>query len=555
MKKINLILIILILFFIGCAKKVEAPKPTPTSTPTPVPKLEKIVYTYNGHLFWINTDGSGKQELFADNLSKWFPSASPDGWYITYWVYANNEYNLFLGNLKNKTTTQLTFDKAAFEGDVNNFNIGNAPSWDKEGKFIVYSRFKDIWKIDVDGFNQLALTETHNCFAPSLSIENKYVFSKIESEDTYNLYIRNFGEQLDTKLTKFVNKKVGGSSFSRDGKKFVFTVIDEGNVNIYLYDLNSKTEKQLTYDGKSFSPAFNYEGNKIIFSSTITDKFQPEIWMMNIDGSERIRITNDGGVCPSFLMRILAEPLPTPTVIVEKKRVKQDESLEKMIGAEGATPQPTLTYNLTPPPIETKVIVPTQIKVIKPEVEELKVKVIKKDDLLLFYPVIHFDSAYANIKPEFYPILDDMAKIIKKYKISKIRIEGHTDNDPIKTKEYPSNLALSIARAKEVRKYLYQKHKIDLKRMIIKGYGENKPIVPNDSEENKYKNRRAEIIIVIDKSEKNIKFEMPPTLTPTPTETPTIEPTSTPTPTPTPKLNFFQKIFKPGKKTKKSATW
>ncbi len=549
MKKINCFLLVLLLL-ISCGKKVEPPKPTPTPTNTPVPQLEKIVYTFNGNLYWINSDGTDRQELFVDNQSKWFPSASPDGWYIGYWVNNGNEYNLWIGNLKSNRTNQITFDKAPMDADINNFNIGNAPSWDKELKFILYSRFKDIWKIDIDGFNQLALTDEHNTFAPSLSFENKYVFSKIESDNTYNIYLRTLYDKQDIKITNYTNKKTGSCNFSKDGKKIVYTVIEEGNVNIYIYDLNTKSEKQLTYDGKSFSPSFAFNDKKILFSSTITDKFQPEIWMMNLDGSERVKITTSGGVCPTFLSRILAEPLPTATV-KEIKPTEKEESIEKIIGIEEKPEaEPTLPYDLTPPTYESPV--PQITEVVKPETEELKVTVIKKDNMLLFYPTIHFDSAYANIKTEFYPVLDDMAKIIKKFKKSTIKIEGHTDDDPIKTKQFPSNLELSIARAKEVRKYLNKKHSIELKRISIKGYADTKPIVPNDIEENKYKNRRAEIIIVLDKSELNIRIEQP---TATSTNTPTIEPTATPTPTPTPRLNFFQKIFKPAQKQKKTKTW
>lgn len=549
MKIINYFLLVLLLI-ISCGKKVEPPKPTPTPTNTPVPKLEKIIYTFNGHLYWINSDGTARQELFADNKSKWFPSASPDGWYIAYWVNSGNEYNLWVGDLKSNRTNQITYDKAPIDADVNNFNIGNSPSWDKEVKFIIYSRFNDIWKIDIDGYNQLALTESHNCFAPSLSYDNKIVFSKIENDSTYNIYLQTLFDKQDIKITNYINKKAGSCCISKDGKKILYTVIEEGNVNIFLYDLNTKSEKQLTYDGKSFSPSFAFDDRKIIFASTVTDKFQPEIWMMNLDGTERVKITTSGGVCPSFLSRILAEPLPTSTPVIEKPE-KKEETLDKMFELEEKPEtQPTLPYDLTPPVYETPA--PQITEIAKPSYEELKVSVIRKDNTLIFYPVIHFDSAYANIKSEFYPVLDDMAKIIKKFKKSPIRIEGHTDDDPIHTKQFPSNLELSIARAKEVRKYLNQKHGIDLKRITVKGYAETKPIVPNDSEENKYKNRRAEIIIVLDKSELNIKIEQP---TLTPTDTPTVEPTSTPTPTPTPKLNFFQKILKSGNKPKKTKTW
>ena len=72
----------------------------------------------------------------------------------------------------------------------------------------------------------------------------------------------------------------------------------------------------------------------------------------------------------------------------------------------------------------------------------------------------------------------------------KIEIGGHTDNTG--TSEY--NIKLSEARAKSVYDFLV-KYGIDIHRLSYKGYGETKPIVENDSEENRAVNRRTEFRI------------------------------------------------------------
>lgn len=89
-----------------------------------------------------------------------------------------------------------------------------------------------------------------------------------------------------------------------------------------------------------------------------------------------------------------------------------------------------------------------------------------------------------------------------------VKVEGHTDNRPITTFRYPSNWELSTARASSVIRYLVDEYQIDSTRFIAIGYGETRPVVPNDSPENWEKNRRVEIVIsdpkYVDKNEESL---------------------------------------------------
>lgn len=82
-----------------------------------------------------------------------------------------------------------------------------------------------------------------------------------------------------------------------------------------------------------------------------------------------------------------------------------------------------------------------------------------------------------------------------------IRIEGHTDNLPINTREFPSNWELSTARAVNVVKYFIEKHNFSPYILSAAGYGEYRPIAPNDSDKNRALNRRVDIIILKSTSE------------------------------------------------------
>lgn len=75
-------------------------------------------------------------------------------------------------------------------------------------------------------------------------------------------------------------------------------------------------------------------------------------------------------------------------------------------------------------------------------------------------------------------------------------IAGYTDNIPNQTAQYDSNWELSAARAISVMEFLVKHHGISENRVSIQAYGEFKPKVPNNNDENRAKNRRVEIFII-----------------------------------------------------------
>jgi len=101
-----------------------------------------------------------------------------------------------------------------------------------------------------------------------------------------------------------------------------------------------------------------------------------------------------------------------------------------------------------------------------------------------------FDSGKAQLKPTNFNLLSLIAKTLFK-DAKQIRVEGHTDNIPIKTKEYQSNWELSIQRALNVVRHFVNHENIHPAKLIIAGFGEHKPIAANDSPSNRAKNRRV----------------------------------------------------------------
>ena len=105
-----------------------------------------------------------------------------------------------------------------------------------------------------------------------------------------------------------------------------------------------------------------------------------------------------------------------------------------------------------------------------------------------------FPSGSATLRPEFVPIMDKIREAIKD--IDGIySVEGHTDDLPISTARFRSNWELSSARAVSVAHELMKNGDMDPAKFTVKGFADTKPMVPNDSAENRSRNRRVEIVI------------------------------------------------------------
>lgn len=113
-------------------------------------------------------------------------------------------------------------------------------------------------------------------------------------------------------------------------------------------------------------------------------------------------------------------------------------------------------------------------------------------------PVL-FDPGKADLKLEAIKTLKGIATAIAPLK-NKVIIEGHTDNVPLGSgSKYSSNWELSAARAFSVIKFFVEEEKIQPERFTAYGFAEFHPVAPNDSEQNRTKNRRIEISILREK--------------------------------------------------------
>lgn len=117
---------------------------------------------------------------------------------------------------------------------------------------------------------------------------------------------------------------------------------------------------------------------------------------------------------------------------------------------------------------------------------------------------ILFASGKADLKPEARGTLDRLAGLFRELDYG-ITVEGHTDNRPIHTVEFPTNWELSAARATAVVRYLVDYQHIDPKRFTAVGYGEYRPIASNQTPEGQALNRRVVLLLnVLEAWEKEV---------------------------------------------------
>jgi chemotaxis protein MotB len=120
-----------------------------------------------------------------------------------------------------------------------------------------------------------------------------------------------------------------------------------------------------------------------------------------------------------------------------------------------------------------------------------------KGVVLTLTDTLLFDSGRARLSESAYPRLDKIGRLIQRLRVP-VEIQGHTDDRPIRTLEFPSNWELSAARAISVLRYLTRTPEIDPGLLSALGFAEFQPVVANDSAEHRAVNRRVDFVFKIE---------------------------------------------------------
>jgi chemotaxis protein MotB len=112
---------------------------------------------------------------------------------------------------------------------------------------------------------------------------------------------------------------------------------------------------------------------------------------------------------------------------------------------------------------------------------------------LVFGQELLFNSGSAQIRERARPMLAKIAQFLR-ITSYQVYIDGFTDNVPIHTELYPSNKALSLARAFAVMNYFVREEKLPSQNIALAGYGASRPVASNGTASGRAENRRVELI-------------------------------------------------------------
>jgi chemotaxis protein MotB len=106
-----------------------------------------------------------------------------------------------------------------------------------------------------------------------------------------------------------------------------------------------------------------------------------------------------------------------------------------------------------------------------------------------------FDSGQAALRPGAADKIERIAEVLARHGFY-LRVEGHSDNQPIHTPQFDSNWELSTARAMSVLTLLINQSGLDPGRISLAGYGQYRPIADNATSDGRKMNRRVDLVVV-----------------------------------------------------------
>ncbi|WP_042142589.1 flagellar motor protein MotB [Paucisalibacillus sp. EB02] len=109
---------------------------------------------------------------------------------------------------------------------------------------------------------------------------------------------------------------------------------------------------------------------------------------------------------------------------------------------------------------------------------------------------VSFDPGSAEVNEGGQEIAAEISQLLYTDPPHQIIISGHTDNVPMNNARFGSNWELSVMRAVNFMSLVLENNQLDPAKFSAKGFGEHQPIVPNDSEVNRSRNRRVEVLIL-----------------------------------------------------------
>lgn len=279
---------------------------TPTPTPTPVPgaATQPIAFVKPGNLssgaldiFLVNTDGTNVVNLTDAQGDDMRPAWSPDGSRLAYTCLRQPDGSL--GSPQRICVRNA--DGTGFAVLSNTLAEDFGPAWSRDGSQIAFATFNPGFQtvlsiMNADGTGRFPIAIFSGAANPDWSPDGwSLVFEHVNSIWTYNR-ITQTGLRLTNGTGDFRPR------YSPDGSKIVFQSNRDGQPEIYVMNSNGTAQTRLTNNSAwDTAPAWSPDGTKILFTSLRDGPMSPALYLMNADGSSQTRVTagTDGVWRPS----------------------------------------------------------------------------------------------------------------------------------------------------------------------------------------------------------------------------------------------------------------
>jgi len=288
------------------------------------PKGDKIIWVSdrlgNWTIWVMNDDRSEKKQLTSKDMISGWPSWSPDGKEIAYWVwnFDSNTCDIWKMKSSGDSKIQLTSDGS----------LKGPPTWSPRGDRIAYTakltgKF-EVYVMNIDGSDEKQITSGHT--EPNISVDTRVTWHpdgeslyyhvstfplpesavpKIPGDTMFEeIHLVNVDNGIETNLTPDLHDNV--RSVSSDGDLVAYISLRSPNYGLWIMNSNGSNQTPLTVkeevvNSKVISlpvsigdraPRISPDGKRIVYWS-IKALEQPDIWMINIDGSNQTRLTKN----------------------------------------------------------------------------------------------------------------------------------------------------------------------------------------------------------------------------------------------------------------------